>query len=64
LIAYALYFFKKVHFSLNIPGQFGIMITTIENVERKIEQFEVKIQHLITTNKIARKGNFLEHFGL
>jgi len=48
----SLQFLKKIIFSLNIPGRFGIIITTIENVVCKIGGFEVKIQHLITINQL------------
>jgi len=35
------FFYKIVRYILNIPAMFGIIITTIENVECKIEQSEV-----------------------
>ena len=45
-------FLKKVHYLLNIPAMFGIIITTIENIECKIGGFEAKILHLITINQL------------
>jgi len=40
---------------------FGIIRTTIENVEYKIGKLEVKIQHLITINQLPVTNNQAEN---
>ena len=62
-------FSKKIGFLLNIPVRFGIIITTIENVECKIGGFEVKIQHLITIDQLPltnlpEKANYRTFWGI